>query len=71
MNNRLPQPFPQMGGNGHQVLPPRTATASAQPPKMSKRIVTAAAHSVGRRPIAILAAAFVTGIFLGKWIKRS
>jgi hypothetical protein len=71
MNNRLPPSFPQTGGNGHKVLPPRTTTVAVQPPKMSKRIVNAAADSVGRRPIAILAAAFVTGVFLGKWIKRS
>jgi hypothetical protein len=69
MKNRLPKSMYASGPNGR-----RSATVLALPaPRVSfgRRVMGRAAQSVGDYPIATLTAAFVTGLVLAAWVKRT
>jgi hypothetical protein len=69
MKNRLPKSMRVNGTIGRS-----TSTALALPaPRigLSRRVIDRAARSVGDYPIATLTAAFVTGLVLAAWVKRT
>ena len=69
MINRLPKEYAVDG--------PRTAAAGraagelpSERKSLSTKLLDASANCVGTHPVASLGAAFLTGILLGKWVKR-
>ena len=75
MINRLPEEYslndPSQGGTG-AVRSGVAAAAGLAPARepFKQRMITSAANSVGTHPMASLGVAFVTGILLGKLVKR-
>ena len=69
MKNRLPKFVHASGSNGR-----KSATVLALPaPRqgLGRRVMGRAAQSVGDYPVATLTAAFVTGLLLAAWVKRT
>jgi hypothetical protein len=70
MKNRLPKTFAAVVTNGYR-LSGRAAASAAQPAASTgKRALTAAGRSIGAHPVVSLAAAFITGLIVAKWIKK-
>lgn len=69
MKNRLPNFMHPHGTNGRKA----TAVLALPAPRMGfgRRVMGRAAQSVGDYPIATLTAAFVTGLVLAAWVKRT
>ena len=72
MNNRLPKTFVNGGATNGRHSGGRTADFTSQSFVRStgRQAFRAAGRSIGAYPVVSLAAAFVTGIILGKWIKK-
>jgi hypothetical protein len=69
MINRLPKEYAVTDVTG-VARKAATAPASTARPPLRDRLFAAAADSVGTHPVASLGLAFVTGIILGKLVKR-
>jgi hypothetical protein len=68
MKNRL-QNLVSSSGNGRTLQP--AAGERLAPPALPRRMLDRAARSVGDHPVASLGAAFVAGILLAYWVKRT
>lgn len=71
MINRLPKDYAvQRPTNGVRPLERSETDGGSVDQPLTKRLLTAAANSVGTHPVLTLGVAFATGILLGKWVKR-
>jgi hypothetical protein len=68
MKNRLHN-LVSSSGNGRTSKPAGGERLTA--PALPRRMLDRAARSVGDHPVASLGAAFVTGILLAYWVKRT
>jgi hypothetical protein len=65
MINRLPKEFQVPPANGK-----RRSGAVAAAANLKQKLVTNAAHCIGSYPLAALGAAFLTGLIVGRLVKR-
>ena len=66
MINRLPKEFRLSATNGST----KHDRAVDSTPQWLRSAVAASGRCIARRPMAALGAAFVTGMVVGRWVKR-
>jgi hypothetical protein len=69
MINRLPREY---AVDGPRTGAPAAGTVETpgERKSLSNKLLDASANCVGTHPVASLGVAFLTGILLGKWVKR-